>query len=179
LLSRFFLLPRSLVGLPLSSPPSPSSPPVFKNLLASALELSSPKGSGRGPTRRRRLYLEPTPSTPLTHLFIFASSVLILPLKILSSFRQLSHRLRRRPTTTSSLSLFMSQLVPILLGRVAQVKKANNAASIDKNSWSVVASDGLYTAATTRQGSSVHKSKLCDLYFFPPRRTHGSTQHPS
>jgi hypothetical protein len=60
----------------------------------------------------------------------------------------------------------MSQLVPILLGRVAQVKKVNNAASIEKNSWSVVVSDGLYTAATTRQGSSVHKSKLCDLYFF-------------
>ena len=87
--------------------------------------------------------------------------------KVLSIFfRQLSYRLRRRPTTTSSLSLFMSQLVPILKGRVAQVKKANNAASIEKNSWSVVASDGLYTADTTRQSSSVHKSKLCDLYFF-------------
>ena len=60
----------------------------------------------------------------------------------------------------------MSQFVPILKGRVAQVKKANNAASIEKNSWSVVASDGLYTADTTRQSSSVHKSKLCDLYFF-------------
>jgi hypothetical protein len=83
-----------------------STPCAVGSVLASALELSSPKGSGRGPTRRRRLYLEPTPSTPLTHLIIFASFVLILPSEDPILFRQLSYRLRRRPTTTSSLSLF-------------------------------------------------------------------------